>query len=184
MPASAISGSVDDRRHAAGDQRNGDRRGGEAAEHQRALAADHDEAERAGSANASAGEDQRRGALQRVLERERRAEAAGPDQLEELDRRSCRRRAGTARRSAPTRSARRSGSRRLRRSAGPQIGGARRTGIGGVGGHLRLIAGSRPLDRPLRLRATSCDAHADRPRHRRAGAASSGRGATHRASIR
>ncbi len=69
------------------DQRHRDRRGGEAAEHQRALAADHDEADARRDRHRERGEDQRRGALQRVLEREGGAEAAAPDIGDEVDRR-------------------------------------------------------------------------------------------------
>ena len=50
--------------------RDGHRRGGDAAEHERALAADDDEAEPRRQRDAERREQQRRGALQRVLDRE------------------------------------------------------------------------------------------------------------------
>ena len=107
-PAITMIGSVSDRRRDA-DHRHGDRRRGEAAEHQRAFAADHDEADARGDRHRERRQDQRRGALQRVLERERGAEAAAPD----ISRRNrpaiCRSPAGTARTAAPPSAARTAG---------------------------------------------------------------------------
>ena len=57
-----------------------DRGRGEAAEHQRAFAADHDHAEAGRHGDAERREDQRRRAHQRVLPREGGAEAAAPEQ--------------------------------------------------------------------------------------------------------
>ncbi len=95
MAVSAITAMASQSGAPAADERDGDRGGREAAEHQRALAADHDRGRcAAGMAKASAGEDERGGALQRVLEREGGAEAAAPDQREELGRATCRASAG------------------------------------------------------------------------------------------
>ena len=69
------------------DHRDRDGRGGEAAKHERPLAADHDEADARGDRHRERRQDQRRRALQRVLERERGAEAAAPDIGDEIDRR-------------------------------------------------------------------------------------------------
>ena len=99
-------GERDERRRLVEHQRDRDHRGDEAAEHQRALAADHDEADARRHRDGERGEDQRRRALQRVLQRKGGAEAAALHELEELDRRLCRAPAGTARTAARRRSAR------------------------------------------------------------------------------
>ncbi len=57
------------------------------AEHQRALAADHDETDAGGNGDRESGQNQRRRALQRVLEGERGAESAAPDVSDEIGRR-------------------------------------------------------------------------------------------------
>ena len=76
----------DERRRDA-DHRDRDSGGGKAAKHERALAADHDEAKTRGNRHRERGQDERRRALQRVLEREGRSEAASPDIVDEVDRR-------------------------------------------------------------------------------------------------
>jgi hypothetical protein len=69
------------------DERDGDRRCREAAEHEGTLAADDDHAEPSRHSDAERGEDERRRAHQRVLPRKGSAEAAAPEQVEELGRR-------------------------------------------------------------------------------------------------
>jgi hypothetical protein len=69
------------------DHRNGDRGSGKAAEHQRPLAADNDEPEPRRDGHAQRRENERRGAHQRVLPGKAGAEAAAPDQREEVHRR-------------------------------------------------------------------------------------------------
>jgi hypothetical protein len=86
IAASAMIGMVSDR-HTAGDQRNGNSRGGKAAQHQRSFRADHRQADLGRNGEGEAAQNQRRGALQCVLDREGRPETAFPEQLEIVDRR-------------------------------------------------------------------------------------------------
>ena len=76
-------GDYDDRRDGA-DHRHGDRRRGEAAEHQRAFATDHDQADARGDRHRERRQDQGRGALQGILKRERGPETAAPDVIDEF----------------------------------------------------------------------------------------------------
>ena len=79
-------GQQHDRRRVA-DQRQGDCSRREPREHERALPADHDETDAGGDGHRQRGVNEGSGALQGVLDGERRAEAAAPDELVEVQRR-------------------------------------------------------------------------------------------------
>ena len=87
MAVAAMMHKRQQRPSVADHQRNSDGRGSKAAKHQRAFAADDDKADARRQRHAQRGQDQRRGTLQRVLQRKRGAEAAALDELEKLDRR-------------------------------------------------------------------------------------------------
>ena len=87
MPVDAMMQSVNSGDDFAEHQRNGNDRGSKAAEHERAFAADDHQADARRQRDAERGQDQRRRALQGILQRERRAESAALDELEKFDRR-------------------------------------------------------------------------------------------------